>query len=482
MKNKSLKWNVAFNMMKSIMHIIFPLISFPYASRILGVDNIGKVQYCTSIIGYFTLFAGLGIASYATREGTKYRNDRDELSRFAKEVLLINIISTVISYIALFIVVRVFLNGYMQLLVICSFTIAFTTFSIDWVYQIVEDFAYISIRTVIFQFLSLIALFLFVKSENDYMIYAAITVIANGGNCIFNWFHSKKYIDWKKKCGKLDMKRHIKAIMIIFGITASASIYLNLDSVMVGSIKGDYEVGLYSAATKLTTVVKTMITSISAVMLPRLSYYANHEDNTKYNNLLKRAFNMVLMFAVPSGFGLVILRREIIAIFCGKEFLDASFCSAVLAINMIFSIVDGMMYNQIFLPLKMENRACIATISGAFTNLALNMFIIPIYGFLGAAITTLISEFCVFLILCILASKHMKVSVVYSKIYEYLIAGISIFVIGYLINTFIENSFIKIAVALVFSTLSYFIILFAFKNEYLKDLFGIVTKRIRKQH
>ena len=475
-RNKSLKINIFFNMLKALMHIIFPLISFPYAARVLGVDNIGKVQYCNSIVSYFILFAGLGIANYATREGTKYRGNRSELSKFAKEVLSINIISTVISYGVLFVVAEAFLRDYLSLLIICSFLIAFTTFSIDWIYQIEEDFVYISIRTIAIQFLSLIALFLFVKKADDYIIYTAITVVANGGNCIFNWVHSRKYVDWFDKPEKLDYKQHIKPILLIFSISISASIYLHLDSVMVGAMRGDHEVGLYSAATKLVTVVKSVITSISAVLLSRLSFYAHKNDELKYKTLLKNSINCVLMVAMPCGIGLAILRKEILLLFCGKEFMDAAFASLILSINLIFSVIDGMLYNQVFLPLKLERQASIATIAGAIISFVLNYFFILKWGFSGAAVTTLISECVVFIILSSFASRRVNIRELFENSYQY-IAGVGAIVIISIINDLlISNSYIKILTTVCFSIAGYFIILWMFRNKYLLS-FHESTKR-----
>lgn len=477
---KNLKVNIFFNMLKSLMHIVFPLISFPYAARVLGVDNIGKVQYCNSIVSYFVLFAGLGIANYATREGTRYRNDREKLSRFAKEVLSINVVSTIISYSVLFAVANIYLKSYLNLLIISSFLIAFTTFSIDWVYQIVEDFAYISIRTIAFQFLSLVCLLLFVKTSEDYMIYAAITVVANGGNCIFNWIHSRKYIDWFKKSEKLEIKQHLKPILIIFSISASASIYLHLDSVMVGAMRGDHETGLYSAATKLATVVKSVITSISAVLLSRLSFYVNNKEGEKYKSLLSNAVNCVLMIAIPCGIGLAVLRKEILLIFCGKEFMDATFASLILSINMIFSVTDGMIYNQIFLPLKMERQASVATFVGAISNFVLNYFFILRWGYSGAAVTTLISECLVFIILSTFASKKISMKELFKFLYQYVVGGLSIVMIGLLMGFLIRNLYARIALTMLTSSVSYFAILCAFKNQYFNmAVSGIMKLRKR---
>lgn len=155
-------------MLKSVMAILFPIISFPYASRVLGVNNIGIVSYCTSIISYFTLFASLGVSIYATREGAKIKDNQYELNKFSREVFFINLISTGIVYgIFLLLLFLNTFNGYFIVMLICSLAVWFTTFSIEWLYQLKEDFAYISIRSMIFQAISLVLLFVIVRTKND---------------------------------------------------------------------------------------------------------------------------------------------------------------------------------------------------------------------------------------------------------------------------------------------------------------------------
>ncbi|MDY2588689.1 MAG: oligosaccharide flippase family protein, partial [Agathobacter sp.] len=212
MKHVSVNKNIIFNILKSFMGIVFPIISFPYAARVLGVEKIGLVNYCNTIIGYFILLSGLGINIYATREGVKYRDSKELLSRFTKEILLINILSTLTSYAILFVlVVCTDLRKNAVLLCICSMSIVFTTFQIEWLFQIMEQFTYISIRSIVFQAVSFIILVMFVKNPNDYLIYAIINVFASCGNFWLNIIKSCQYVDWKLRC-RLTPQKHIKPI------------------------------------------------------------------------------------------------------------------------------------------------------------------------------------------------------------------------------------------------------------------------------
>ncbi len=188
MKNKSLAKNAILNGIRNGLDLLFPLITFPYVSRVLRVERLGEYNFANSVIGYFVLLAGLGISSYAIREGTKLRGNKDEFDFFASSVFTINVVSTVISYICLFICLW-FSNGlhkYSILIIVFSIQIVFITIGVEWVYSIYEEYLYITLRGIVFKILSIIFLFIFVKTEEDVIAYAGITVFASVGSNIVN--------------------------------------------------------------------------------------------------------------------------------------------------------------------------------------------------------------------------------------------------------------------------------------------------------
>ena len=192
---RSLKLNMILNTIKSIMGILFPLITFPYASRILGVENIGKYNFSSSVISYFVLVAGLGVSSYAIREGAKFRDDRKAISDFCGDMIAIEIISSVFSYFAfvIFLIIVNKFDNYTILLLILSAQVLFKMIDIEWIYSIFEDYIFITIRSICIQIVSLIALFLFVHSPNDLVTYTLLTTLSNVGMIMINWLFSKKY-------------------------------------------------------------------------------------------------------------------------------------------------------------------------------------------------------------------------------------------------------------------------------------------------
>ncbi|WP_407425086.1 flippase, partial [Treponema sp.] len=324
-QEKSLKKNAALNVIKNIMSIIFPIITFPYASRILLPDGMGQINFANSIVSYFSMLAGLGIGTYGCREVARLRDKTDELNKFCSEALLINLISTAAAYILLIIAVIIipFLHNYSLLIFISSLNIFLLTVGIGWVYGGLEEYGYITVRTIMFQFVSIILIFTLVKTKADIYRYMLISVISAAGSNILNIIHSRKFIKLKLIDKKLELKKHISPIFKLFSITIFVSVYNILDTTMLGFLSDDKQVGFYSAATKINRMVLTLITAFSAVMFPRLAYYANNSKKEELKLLIQKNLTIIIYLSLPMIVGLNILSTPIILLFCGEKFISA---------------------------------------------------------------------------------------------------------------------------------------------------------------
>ena len=260
MKEKSIKINAVLNVIKTISSIIFPLITFPYISRVLMPDNVGKVNFGSSFVSYFSLIASLGITTYAIRECSAKRKNKEKLSRTASQIFSINVITTIIAYVSMAIILLLFrnLDSYRTLIIIQSTAILFATLGCDWLNSAMEDFAFITVRTIAFQIISLVLMFAFVRKPSDYITYAAITVLSSSGANIINIFYRKKYCT-VRFVRQMNLKRHFKPILLLFVMLLVQTIFNSADVTMLGLMKGDYEVGLYSIAVKITNLVCQLV-------------------------------------------------------------------------------------------------------------------------------------------------------------------------------------------------------------------------------
>ena len=480
-KQKSITLNLLVNGIRTLMSILFPLITFPYASRVLGAAGIGKVNYATSIISYFSLFAALGITTYAVREGSRIRDNKEEFNKFAKEMLNINLVTTFLSY-GLLIVLLSFpiLSEYKKLLIILSAGIVFTTIGTEWLFVIQEEYAYITKRAILFQLISLVLLFMLVKSKDDYGWYASLTVISSGGSAILNFWHSRKFVDWRKKY-VFEYRKHLKPILLIFGTTLASSIYLTMDTTMLGAMKGDTATGIYTAAVKINTVINTLLSTISSTILPRISYYIGNGLKKEFQKLMQTSIDILFMAAMPISIGMICTSDILIVLFSGEEFISGNLASRILSIKLVFGGIDRVLANQICIPYKREKQVLISTCAGAGFNLIANAILIHFYSVTGAAVASLFSEMIVFVILSRYSKDLFNIKGLYTRVPYYFMASIWFFGVRWIVDGYITNLIIRLGVIIFICSIGYLLILLISKDPYLRNILDSVNRRIKEK-
>ena len=468
MKQKSITINLIANGIKTLMSVLFPLITFPYASRVLGAAGIGKVNYASSIISYFSLFAALGISTYAVREGSQIRDDKERFNKFAKEMLNINLVTTFLSYICLTIFLFLpILADYKNLLIIFSIGIVFTTIGMEWLFIIKEEYAYITKRAILFQFVSLVLLFLLVRSKEDYIWYASLTVISSGGSAILNFFYSRKFVNWRKKY-HCEYRKHIKPILLIFGTSLASSIYMTMDTTMLGAMKGDTSTGIYTAAVKINSVINTLLNTISATILPRVSYYIGNGLKNEYRELMKVSTDILFMIAMPIAIGMICTSDILIVLFSGTEFISGSFAAKILSVKLIIGAVNRILAYQICIPYKKDKEVLISTVAGAAFNLLANVVLINFFDVSGAAIATLCSELIVFCVLTVYIRPFFETYSLYKRMPVYFCGSIWFLAVREVVDICITDIVLKLVVTICICGLGYFIFLIIIKDPYLK--------------
>lgn len=328
---KSLRKNYFYNLLKTLCGVFFPLITFSYTSRVLGADGLGKINFSKSFVTYFSMIAMLGINQYGTREAAKVRDDKRAFSKFVHEVLMINFVTTLVAYLLL--AVAIFsvkkLQDYQTLLWINSFSIAMSGLGMEWLYQAVEEYAYIAKRAVFFQIIALAAMFLFVHDRNDVVVYAMIAVFSASGSYMINFIHARKYVEFKP-IGHYELKKHFAPMLWLFAMAVSIEVYIVLDTTMLGFICTDTAVGLYNAAIKVNKMIISLITAFGVVLIPRLSYYIGMQDNEKMYDLVRKGYNYTFLLSIPAAIGLFVLSDDIILLFSGSEFVSAGFTMRIM--------------------------------------------------------------------------------------------------------------------------------------------------------
>lgn len=404
----SVSINFIWNGLLKLFGVIFPLITFPYATRCLGVESLGRVSFVSSIISYFSLCANLGIPTYGIRACSSVRDNKEELSRTVHEILFINIITTCISYMILFGSV-LFIPQFAHerdLMMVTSATLIFSCIGMEWLYSAIEEYRYITIRSFVFKILSIVCLYCLVKNPDDYLIYAGISVMASVGSNVFNLMRIRKII-YTHSVGNYNYRRHIKPIFTFFAASVAILIYTHIDTSMLGFMSTNVEVGYYTVAVKIKTVLLNVITSVGVVLLPRITYYISNHQEEQANILIRKSFHLIFAISLPLVVFFELNAYNSIVIIGGEEYLNAQQSMMVLMPLLLIVGCSNVLVYQFVLPRGKEKQYCYITIISALVDIAINALLIPRVGALGAAFGTVVAEMVGLVLMLLLLCRYL---------------------------------------------------------------------------
>lgn len=485
MKAKSLKINALLNSIRSLMSVLFPLITFPYVSRVLNVSGIGKYNFSASIISYFQLLASLGITTYAVREGAKYRDNKRVISKFINEMFSINCFSAFLAYFLLIICLLVFdkLHPYTFCILIFSLEIIFSVISVDWLFTIYEEFTYITIRSIMFQIIAIVLLFIFVRKQDDYLIYATITAFSAVGSNILNFLKASRVHKFRLTL-HFDYRKHLAPILILFAVNVANIIYVNSDITLLGIFKSNYIVGIYSVSSRIYSIIKTVISAMLIVTVPRLAYFIGENKLSQYKSLLKKLTGNLIILTLPASFGLFMLSKQVILIISGTKYLRAVNSLRILTFAYIFSILAWILSDCVLIPTKNEKKVLISMTISAISNIVFNLLWIPTLSENAAAISTVLAELLMFIFNLYYSRKFVKGSFMSRDTlitaFQSLIGCLGIVCTCKLVCMYISSLYLQVILAIFFSAFIYVVILLVVKNDYMNAIIRIAYEQIKR--
>lgn len=476
---KSIGINAVLNVIRQCCNILFPLIIYPYVSRVLGAENLGKYSFSESVLQYTILFSGLGISTYAVREGSRLRDDKQKIQVFSNEVFSINLLSTLITYVVYFLLIAYVpkLRENRVLLLIMGIDVITTTLARDWINTIYEDFAYTTVRFIVFQTLSLICTLIFVKKPEDYVIYTVIVVSAVSSGYLLSLIHTSRHV----KVGvtpHLNLETHLRPVMILFANALAQWIYVSADIIMLGLLRTDAEVGIYTLSTKVYSMVKGLLIAIVMVTIPRISHYIAHNDKENKMTLLNNLRDSLITFVLPCVTGLTLLSGEVVTLIGGADYGPGGPALSILCFALAFAVF-GTYYAQAYLIThRMEKQLLLSTVISALSNVLFNLFFIPVLGINGAAYTTLISE----AINCFICGCYAKEAAHFDARCIYpVVAGCGCIVACcFMVKRCIESGIFRILVAVPLSVIVYFLVQITLKNRIVRLYTAKLLERIKR--
>lgn len=427
----SIKKNLLYNSTLTVSNYLFPFLTYPYVSRILGVANIGIYNWIDSIINYYIIFSVLGIGTVGIREIARVKNNKKEVSQVFSSLLILNGITTFLMLIILVLSAILFptLAQYKSMLIIGGVKLVFNYLLIEWFYIGIEKFKYITIRSILIKILYVISVFLFVKETDDYSIYYLLTTLMIVLSAFLNMIHSRKYV--MIKFDNILFRPYIKPLFT-FGLYGFLStMYASFNVAFLGLVTNEIEVGYYSTAIKLYVIFLSMFTAFTGVMLPRLSSLVQLGEMKQFQIMINKSIELLLVIVLPLVVISIIYAPQIINVISGSQYGGAILPMRIVMPLLLIIGYEQILVKQILIPLKQDKIVFYNTILGILINIFLNILWVKTFGSAGSSCVWLFSE-CI--MICsiqyfFLKKIHLKIS--YKKIANNILYSIPAFIFSY---------------------------------------------------
>ena len=460
--------------------MLFPLITFPYVCRVIEADGIGQVNFFQSFISYISLFTCLGIPMYAIREIARDRSDVVQMNRTAMEILLLHSMLTLVGYaiVAILCLTVPQIQVNIPLFLILSLTIFFTAIGCEWFYQGIEDFKYITIRGLIIKMVSVVLLFIFVKSKTDLLYYGCYTVFGVLGGNIFNFFRLRKYIHRENIIfSELHIKRHIKPVLKVFSFSVVTSIYLQLNTVLLGFLKNALAVGYFTAATKVMQMLLTMSACLGSVMMPRASHLIAENKEDEFNRLIQKSYDFTLAIALPMTIGLIFCAPSLITALCGVKFEHSILPSQIIAPIILMVAIANVFGIQVLFPKGKINIVTFCCGIGAVADLILNLCLISFFSYIGTSIAYLGAEVATTVSMFLIGRKYIPIIYLKKSHLTYALGSVVMALALYGISLLQLPTLTTLLFQGCCGVLTYFIILYICKDEMLIQILSKIKKK-----
>ena len=477
---QSVKVNYILNLINTGTQMLFPLITFPYVCRVIEADGIGQINFFQSIISYISLFTCLGIPMYAIREIARDRSDVVQMNRTAMEILLLHSMLTLVGYaiVAILCLTVPQIQVNIPLFLILSLTIFFTAIGCEWFYQGIEDFKYITIRGLIIKTVSVVLLFIFVKSKTDLLYYGCYTVFGVLGGNIFNFFRLRKYIHRENIIfSELHIKRHIKPVLKVFSFSVVTSIYLQLNTVLLGFLKNALAVGYFAAATKVMQMLLTMSACLGSVMMPRASHLIAENKEDEFNRLIQKSYDFTLAIALPMTIGLIFCAPSLITALCGVKFEHSILPSQIIAPIILMVAISNVFGIQVLFPKGKINIVTLCCGIGAVADLILNLCLIPFFSYIGTSIAYLGAEVATTVSMYFIGRRYIPIIYFKKSHLTYALGCVVMALALYGISLLQLPTLTTLLVQGCCGVLIYFIILCISKDEMLIQILSRIKKK-----
>lgn len=474
-----MKKNFIYNIVYQVLVLFLPLVTIPYVSRILGANGIGIYSYTYSIAYYFMIIAMLGLNNYGNRTIAKIRDNKEKLSKEFWSIYFLQVIISVLMVILYLLYVLIFESQYKIIAIIQIMYVISSVFDINWFFFGMEKFKLTITRNIVIKLISLVLIFVLIKTPEDLWKYVAILAASTMFSNVILFSFIRKYVKFVKFSLK-DIKKHLKPSIILFLPVIAVSIYKIMDKIMLGLLSNVTEVGYYENAEKMTQVPLSIITALGTVMLPRVSNMLSNKKEDEVKKILEKTMPLIMFLTFPMVLGIIAISNDFAIVFFGEEFKKSGYLIQLLSITVVFLAWGNVIRTQYLIPKEKDREYIISAFLGAIVNFITNLIFIPKFASLGACIGTIMAEFVVMFYQTYVLRKELNIKKYLKDSSTFLIKSLIMFIIVILIGKLIKDSkFIRILIQVFVGILIYIIlnIRYIYKNVNIKNILNIIKKK-----
>ena len=463
--------NYLYNLSYQILTIILPIITVPYVTRIFTSEDLGNYGFYNSIVSYFSLFAMLGIGIYGTKQIAAARNVSSTFWNIYAIQLTASILALFVYVITLVSIPK--MSGMVP--IILGIVLLTKMIDISWLFTGKEDFKKITLRNTMVKVAGVISIFTFIKSSEDLYLYIFLIVIFDFLGQFVMWIPAKKFIKRPSFDTKI-IKKNLHPIVLLFLPQVAISLYVVLDRTLLGLLGLYSDVGIYEQGQKLTSILLTVVSSLGAVMLPRVANLLSERKEKEAQNMVRFSFILYNLIIFPMIFGLIAINEIFVKLFLGQNFQDVKYVLYIIVFNIMFIGWTNILGYQVLVVRNKNKEFMLSTTIPAIVSVAVNIAVIPFFGYIGASITSVVVEFLVFAIQWYYSRNIINKNLLFNKDLAKIICS-SLVMFGVVMLCKIMLGFdgiVGLVIYLVVGGISYLAMIFLLKTVNIKEMKGML--------
>lgn len=478
----SVKKNFAYNGLLLVSQYVIPIIIFPYISRVFGVDAIGIVNWVDSTINYFILVSTLGLTLTGIREVARHKSNRGELNKVFSELLLIHILMTIIVLGVYLYIIFTYgkFKEYQSLYLVGISKLIFNIFLVEWFFRGIENFKFITIRTILIKLFYVLLIFILVKKKEDYVIYFALTCGLTVINALVNCWYARNYVSFSFK--NLNLVRHLKPFLTVGFYLLLTSMYTTFNTTYLGIVSTASAVGAYTTALKVYTIILGVFSALNTVLMPRLSSLVVEKKQKDFDDLVEKSLTFVITFCFPIIVCGMSLAPHIIVLLSGFGYDSAIVCFRIILPLILIVGFAQIFSNQVLMSIKKDKEIAYISVLGAVIGIGLNLLLVKYYNEVGTSVTLLVSELLVTLCLYIMVRPILRLKKTGINLVFNLVMSVPYFFICVFVEKITHSSILILAYSFFISVVYFFVSQkLVIRNAIVLEQFDLISVRFNSE-